>query len=388
VDEELLELMARAGCNGIFFGVETGSSRMQRIIGKDLDLAEARRAVEIADRLGMDNTVSMITGFPEETEDDQRQTLGVLMHAMRHRNAVPQLNLLAPLAGTPVHEQYRDRLVLEEIGSRLSCPGLNQSDPDRELIRRHPAIFPNFYLLPTAHLDRAELQELAEFLPAGRKKLRWLLAAIHRRRPDFLELFREWRRHRIVLHPSMTGSGLRLYYTRGSWSEDFVAFVRGRIGEFGDPAVEALVHCEESLSRAAFAAPSMPAGLPVAPRIGSATIPVCAPGVHVIELPYDLQNVVDSVKGVAHFASARVSKYYRTQPSPDEVRLIEITPLIAQALLMCDGMHSVADLGELFESENGLRGYAARRLAKCLRDGEMIEVYRAASRQRRASAST
>src|SRR5205809_1059956 len=44
IDEELLELMARAGCRGIFFGVESGSERMQKIIDKHLD---PRRAEEV-----------------------------------------------------------------------------------------------------------------------------------------------------------------------------------------------------------------------------------------------------------------------------------------------------------------------------------------------------
>ena len=64
VDEELLELMARAGCDGVFFGVESGSKRMQRIIDKDLDPEQARSAVEIAERLGISTTVSTIVGFP------------------------------------------------------------------------------------------------------------------------------------------------------------------------------------------------------------------------------------------------------------------------------------------------------------------------------------
>ena len=34
VDEELIELMSRAGCRGIFFGIETGSRRMQKVIDK------------------------------------------------------------------------------------------------------------------------------------------------------------------------------------------------------------------------------------------------------------------------------------------------------------------------------------------------------------------
>ena len=160
VDEGLLELMARAGCDGIFFGVETGSKRMQRIIDKHLDPAQARTAVETAERLGMSTTVSTIAGFPEENEDDLRQTLDINMHSLRHPHSVPQLNLLAPLAGTRIYSQYKDRMVLEDLGSYLSYPGRSQSCADRDLVRRHPAIFPNFYLLPTPALDRSSLMEL------------------------------------------------------------------------------------------------------------------------------------------------------------------------------------------------------------------------------------
>src|SRR5262249_25122820 len=149
VDTGLLELMARAGCDGVFFGVETGSARMQRIIDKDLDPVQARAAVETCERLGISATVSTIVGFPEETEADLRETVEVYLHAMHCPRSLPQVNVLAPLSGTPVYEQYKDRLVLEESCSHLSYPGRTISDPDRALIRAWPAIFPNFYTLPT-----------------------------------------------------------------------------------------------------------------------------------------------------------------------------------------------------------------------------------------------
>jgi radical SAM superfamily enzyme YgiQ (UPF0313 family) len=41
IDDELIHLMAKAGCENIFFGIETGSSRIQEVINKNLDLGEA-----------------------------------------------------------------------------------------------------------------------------------------------------------------------------------------------------------------------------------------------------------------------------------------------------------------------------------------------------------
>ena len=64
IDKELLKLMEKAGCTGIFFGIETGSARMQQTIGKKLDLDQAAEAIRCAESLQVRSTVSMIIGFP------------------------------------------------------------------------------------------------------------------------------------------------------------------------------------------------------------------------------------------------------------------------------------------------------------------------------------
>ncbi len=50
VDEELIALMAKAGCRGIFFGIETGSRRMQKIIDKGLELNDSAERVRSCDK--------------------------------------------------------------------------------------------------------------------------------------------------------------------------------------------------------------------------------------------------------------------------------------------------------------------------------------------------
>ncbi len=91
VDDDLLALMARAGCTGIFFGIETGSQRLQEVINKKLDLTEALQRIECADRNGIQTTVALIVGFPEETRDDLRDTIHFFIDSLRlimlNRNA-------------------------------------------------------------------------------------------------------------------------------------------------------------------------------------------------------------------------------------------------------------------------------------------------------------
>ena len=205
VDESLLELMAHSGCRSVFFGVEAGSRRMQKIIDKHLDIQRAEEIIDTAEKLGMHTTVSLITGFPEETWEDVEETVRIFMHSARCPHSSPQLNILAPLAATPIYSAHKEQLVLEELCSDMSHQGLSQNEADLGLIRRYRDIFPNFYLLPMPNLNREALLELREYLTMGISCFRWLSCAIDQTAAKMLAFYFEWRTHRMSLCPGLTG---------------------------------------------------------------------------------------------------------------------------------------------------------------------------------------
>src|SRR5215468_7499800 len=160
IDEELIELMARAGCRGIFFGIESGSARMQKVIDKGLDLVESAARVRACDKSKIKTAVSLIVGFPEETKEDLRSTIGFFMDALRSDHADPQLVILAPLAGTPIHQQHKNDLFLDDADSNMAYRGWDQGPEEKRMINEHPDMFPNFYSVPTPFLDHEFLKEL------------------------------------------------------------------------------------------------------------------------------------------------------------------------------------------------------------------------------------
>ena len=87
IDEDLIDLMHRAGCRGIFFGIESGSPRMQKIINKRLDLDEARRMIDASNRFGIRTAVSLISGFPEEQPEDLHDTIEFYADSLRFEYA-------------------------------------------------------------------------------------------------------------------------------------------------------------------------------------------------------------------------------------------------------------------------------------------------------------
>jgi radical SAM superfamily enzyme YgiQ (UPF0313 family) len=384
VDEELLELMARAGCHGIFFGVEAGSVRMQKVIDKGLDPVQSKSAIAIAGQLGIGTTVSLITGFPEEAETDLRDTVDMYMFSLRHLSSSPQLNILAPLAGTPIHSRHKDEMVLEELCSDASHQGRIQNAADRDLIRNYPDIFPNFYLLPTPELDRSRLLELREFLLMATERVRWLLLALHQQ-VGLLDVFDSWREFRQVLHPNLRGWSIRHYYMREESRNDFIQFVES-LANSSSTAVRAMVSYHRALVNADSRKSDRPAAEPLSGRISGTQIPIRAPKVHVLELDWDIQKVIEALKRDEAPVTPPRRKSYRTEENSMGARcLIEITSLVARALALCDGRRTVrqfsARMALQFDCSPRLRRYAAECLLESLRDEGLIEIFSAQARE-------
>ena len=145
VNEELLGKMAEAGCDALYFGIESGSKRMQRISQKRLDLDLVHPMLDIAHNLGIETTASFITGYPEESEQDQNATLDMLGRCFS-ASCLPQLHILTPEPGTPMFEQHGKHLEYDGYGGPYNTALLNTDDKD--LVFKNPDIFQNYYYYP------------------------------------------------------------------------------------------------------------------------------------------------------------------------------------------------------------------------------------------------
>ena len=102
VSTDMLKVMAASGCKGIFFGIETGSERMQKIIKKNLDLADAEKKVMYSVSQGINSVVSYMAGFPDESREDLNQTLNSILTDVRFRRNSPDDPINSLARNTPV----------------------------------------------------------------------------------------------------------------------------------------------------------------------------------------------------------------------------------------------------------------------------------------------
>jgi len=70
VTPELLSHMSEAGCNMIYYGIESGNQQiLDRFVGKRITIEQAKNAVKLAHDAGITTVASYIIGFPGERAD-------------------------------------------------------------------------------------------------------------------------------------------------------------------------------------------------------------------------------------------------------------------------------------------------------------------------------
>jgi len=192
VDNELLHKMAEAGCVGMYFGIETGSRRMQEIARKRLDVDLVEPTLAVTEQLGIQSTASFITGYHEELETDLADTLDLLGRCVGP-SCITQLHMLAPEPGTPMFAEHRERMEYDGYAGPYNA--FRVAPEDTQLVLDHKDIFSTYYYYPAA-LPRVQYKFAVEAVDAlrhlGPFVLRYLLRAFEQRLSLLVFAMRDW----------------------------------------------------------------------------------------------------------------------------------------------------------------------------------------------------
>jgi radical SAM superfamily enzyme YgiQ (UPF0313 family) len=112
VPPAILDLMAKAGCFMINFGVESGDDEILRRIKKEVDLEEVIDAFERCRKLGIRTYATFLMGSPGETDESARRTLEF---SKRIRPSLAMFFVATAYPGTPM---YDEALAAREVEPR------------------------------------------------------------------------------------------------------------------------------------------------------------------------------------------------------------------------------------------------------------------------------
>ena len=105
MESSLMRLMKQAGCINLFIGLESGSDKVLKAMDKGFSSSEAQ---EFFIRLNKENLmfeVSIIVGYPQESEEDFRKTLEFLK---KNKRIIPKI---AQISGFTL---YKNSLIYKE----------------------------------------------------------------------------------------------------------------------------------------------------------------------------------------------------------------------------------------------------------------------------------
>lgn len=161
LDEQLLELMAESGCRKVYLGLESGSDQILATIHKGFDSDTGRRAALLAKRFIQIVQTSFVWGFPFETWEDFYDTL-MMMAYLTSKGVCVKANIATPLPFSQLFRGFSKSMVfLPDYSPQLHLAEYRLDSETVDLIKKHPRIFPCFYVYDS-HSLRAKYDSLRD----------------------------------------------------------------------------------------------------------------------------------------------------------------------------------------------------------------------------------
>ena len=183
VDLPLLQLMRRAGCRMVAFGVESSSAESLKFLRKGLDPHRSWQALRDCRQAGLDTLAYLLVGIPGETPRDVRRTVRLCKRAGA---SWIQLSTLSPYPGTDLHRLAVDNGWLQDTSIRnaadaeinrptLVAPPWNQAGLQRALVQGHASFYLRPRWLARTAIASCRPGRLQQRLPAAVQLGRWFL---------------------------------------------------------------------------------------------------------------------------------------------------------------------------------------------------------------------
>lgn len=143
IDHEMIDIMIESGLSAIYFGVESGSQKMQYEIHKNLNIDYVRDIVSYSVNRGLWVTTSFIYGFPNETIEDIEETLQLIYEFSNIGVKNVQIHRLSIDQGTEMYKQYANYLYFSDknpiVRNLFGFPELT------EIVKNNREIFSSFF---------------------------------------------------------------------------------------------------------------------------------------------------------------------------------------------------------------------------------------------------
>jgi len=153
INSELLGDLKDAGCSGIFYGIESVSPRILGFMHKNIPPEVTRRSITKTMDAGISTQVSVIYGFPFETEEEVEDLTTLCLGFQKEGVEQVHLHVLTPYPGTEITHKYRAEIVPSPFPELLGLQNL-------DLLHRHSKYVPELWIFRHSNMTTDRFAEL------------------------------------------------------------------------------------------------------------------------------------------------------------------------------------------------------------------------------------
>jgi len=181
VDEEMLILLKRAGCERIHYGVEAGTEKILKVLNKQITLDQTLKTFKLTRKFKIQTLAYFMIGAPTETKEDIMATIDF----MKKLNPdFVQITLLTPFPGTKVYQWALEQKIFNDywkdfaknpqagFKTKYWTKELSKEELEKLLI----IAYKKFYIRPSYIIRKIakikSFSELARKLEAGLKVIK------------------------------------------------------------------------------------------------------------------------------------------------------------------------------------------------------------------------
>ncbi len=161
IDAEMVDLLKALGVKHLAFGAESGSNRVLALMNKQATVEDNQRAIDQLVAGGFRPTMSLIAGYPGETEEDLQATAGFIDNN-RGRCDIIDIYPCIPFPGTRLWSWFLQARSIDPLAFDWRTLNLNPQTIDWD----------RYFLLADAYEERAadrarELERAREAQASG-----------------------------------------------------------------------------------------------------------------------------------------------------------------------------------------------------------------------------
>jgi len=158
IDEDIIKAMSVAGCETIWFGVESGSERIIKLMNKRINKKQVFNTFYLCEKYGVRAWANFMIGVPTETVDDIEQTFNFAMELQQQSNVdTIHATVYTPFPGTPLYKLHHNEDFIYSIppeGLTYDKACIDTGAVKKEVIQMiYDEMCEVFYKDKTRHID-------------------------------------------------------------------------------------------------------------------------------------------------------------------------------------------------------------------------------------------